>query len=126
MEAFNLLEQAADRLIAMDNVVVIDMISAPGYPQLQVLVRAMMPVFLWIGPDTTHTEAKVAVVKNLDDVGATYFDIATLADLDPLVEAILRVNHPWSNPIDLTFVDKAREGLDALSQGFDRVDAFLD
>lgn len=122
----NRVEQVADALMAEDCLVV-DMIRAPGFPDMMIVVRNTMPVFVWVDPAKRNYEwqgYKNMCVRNMETVNAGAVDIDSDEDLATLIEQIKAVAGD-------TVATWAKEPapVDAASQGFEvepRVDAFLD
>lgn len=87
MEVFNLTETTVDALIKADTLV-IEQLPQPGFPDLLVIVRSMMPIFVWIQPFKDEVQAKQAVEANVQEVGAMVFNVEDTTDLARLIAMI--------------------------------------
>lgn len=109
------LEKVADRIIGTD-ALVIDMLAAPGFPALMVLVADMMPCFIYVRPDLVDSgdfrAAKKVVCANLEAVHATWHDISEESDLDWLMGEILHRTKPGE-------IAQPAKQLDAAESGFE-------
>jgi hypothetical protein len=102
------IEQVASLFIKADALVV-DLANAPGYPDMMVLVKDCMPLFIFVRPDDVTSPdwaaAKVVVEKNLAAVNATWFDATEVSDLDWVLGEVMRRTKPGEIrelPVQLT------------------------
>jgi hypothetical protein len=102
------IEQVASLFIQADALVV-DLANAPGYPDMMVLVKDCMPLFVFCRPDDIDSPdwqaAKRTVEKNLEAVNATWFDASEVSDLDWVLGEVLHRTKPGEIrelPVQLT------------------------
>jgi len=109
------IEQVASLFIQADALVV-DLANAPGYPDMMVLVKDCMPLFIFVRPDDVASpvwaEAKVVVEKNLAAVNATWFDATEVSDLDWVLGEVMHRTKPGE-------IKQKSVQLTAEQQGFD-------
>jgi hypothetical protein len=109
------IEQVASLFIQADALVV-DLANAPGYPDMMVLVKDCMPLFVFIRPDDITSPdwqaAKRTVEKNLTAVNATWFDATEVSDLDWVLGEVLHRTKPGE-------IREAAVQITAEQQGFE-------
>jgi hypothetical protein len=109
------IEQVASLFIKADALVV-DLANAPGYPDMMVLVKDCMPLFIFVRPDDITSPdwaaAKLVVEKNLTAVNATWFDATEVSDLDWVLGEVLHRTKPGE-------IREAAVQMTAEQQGFE-------
>lgn len=80
------------------NALVVDLADASGYPDMMILVKDCMPLFVFVQPDTGEDAdwkaAKRIVVHKLAEVNATWFDVSDTSDLDWVLGEVLHRTKP--------------------------------